>query len=65
MPRITHTFVVLDVSKAAYDEIAAKLKAAGYGHVFHLEYGHGVVMDMQGIAIANEEWPKDEKGGKG
>lgn len=60
MPRITHTYVVLEVSKAAYDEIHAKLKAAGYDHAFHLEYGHGIVMDMQGIAIANEEWPDKE-----
>jgi hypothetical protein len=50
----THTYVVLDISTAAYKEISEKLKAAGYDHAFHQE-GERTVIDMQGIAVAEEE----------
>ncbi len=43
----THTYVVAEVSQAAYDEIAGILKEAGYGHVFD-EDG---TIDMHGIGI--------------
>jgi len=49
----THTYVVLELSKAAVDEISDKLRAAGYDHAFH----DGVV-DMHGIAVSYE--PKDK-----
>lgn len=45
--RTTYTYAVLEVSDAAYDEIAEKLIAAGYAHVFH-----NGVMDMHGIALS-------------
>ena len=48
----THTFVELKVSSATYDEIAAKLKDAGYTHVF---LDNDRVMDMHGIALKKEE----------
>lgn len=48
----THTFAILEVSKGTYDEIVSKMKDAGYSHALHLEYGHRIVIDMQGIAIA-------------
>jgi hypothetical protein len=51
--RTTHTYAVLDISPAAFREIAEKLKAAGYGHAFHEEEGRNIV-DMQGIAVAEE-----------
>ncbi|HEX5433537.1 MAG TPA: hypothetical protein VFY05_04815 [Candidatus Angelobacter sp.] len=51
--RQTHTYVVLEVSDAAYDEIAGKLREAGYDHVFDGE-GKKCVMDMHGIAIGRE-----------
>lgn len=45
--RQTHTYVELELSKAAYDEIAARLHDAGYEHAFQLD---GVI-DMHGIAV--------------
>lgn len=48
----THTFATLEVSKATYDEIAAKLKAAGYDHAFVKATGKdGEVIDMHGIGL--------------
>jgi hypothetical protein len=44
--RSTHTYVELEVSAAAYDEIAGKLRAAAYDHAFHDE-----VIDMHGIGL--------------
>lgn len=32
---MTHTYALLEVSRAVYDEIAAKFREAGYGHAFH------------------------------
>jgi hypothetical protein len=52
--RSTYTYVVMQLSKAAYDEIAEKLRAAGYDHVFHDDTPHGAIMDMHGIAIGLE-----------
>jgi hypothetical protein len=47
--RSTRTFVLLGLSKAAYDEIATKLQAAGYDHAFV----DGVI-DMHGLAVECE-----------
>jgi hypothetical protein len=44
---VTHTYVILEVSTLAYGEIHAKLKAAGYDHVFHADN----IVDMRGIAV--------------
>lgn len=41
---MTHTYALLDLSQAAYDEIASRLKIAGYDHAF-------VDIDMHGIAV--------------
>lgn len=43
---MSHTYVVLEVSKAAFEEIREKLKEAGYEHAFHDE-----LIDMHGIAL--------------
>lgn len=48
---MTYTYVTLEVSKACYEEIAKKLREAGYDHVFF----HNGNIDMGGIAIAVEE----------
>jgi hypothetical protein len=32
---MTHTYAVLKVSQAVYDEIKAKFEAAGYEHAFY------------------------------
>lgn len=53
MIRTTHTYVVLEVSAAAYEEIKAKLAAAGYEDQFHEEDGETLI-DMHGIAIGRE-----------
>lgn len=50
----THTYVILEISHAAYEEIAEKLREAGYAHAFH-ETGGRVVIDMHGIAVAEQE----------
>jgi hypothetical protein len=44
--RTTYTYAELEVSAAAYDEIAGKLRAADYGHAFH----DGTI-DMHGIGL--------------
>ena len=51
----TYTYAVLAVSHAAYTEIKAKLEAAGYQHAFHEDRDDGIVIDMHGIALSNEE----------
>lgn len=50
--RQTHTYAELEVSAATFDEIAGKLKAAGYDHAF-MEGIHenGTAIDMQGIGL--------------
>jgi len=47
--RTTYTYVELEVSAAAYDEIAGKLRAAGYDHAFH----DGTI-DMHGLALIKQ-----------
>jgi hypothetical protein len=44
---MTYTFVTMEISKAAYEEIAAKMRDAGYDHAFD-EDGE---IDMHGIAL--------------
>lgn len=63
-PRLTgtYTFVKLEVSRAAYDEIAAKLRAADYGHVFLTNY-EGEKMDMHGIALQAEKVEGEQPAG--
>lgn len=47
---MSHTYVVLAVSQAAYDEIRGKLAEAGYQHSFN-----GEEIDMHGLALAPDE----------
>lgn len=54
-PRMTYTYVTLEVSHAAYQEIKDKLEAAGYHHAFHEDREDGVLIDMHGIALKDEE----------
>jgi hypothetical protein len=50
---MTHTYAVLEVSQAVYDEIRARLVEAHYEHTFHRGDGeHPEVIDMHGIALA-------------
>lgn len=50
----THTYAELDVSKAAFDEIATKLRNAGYDDVF---LDGGDTIDMHGIALVVSQPP--------
>lgn len=49
--RQTHTYVTLEISGAAYEEIARKLREAGYDHCFNDE---GEI-DMHGLALVMRE----------
>ena len=51
MIRTTHTYAELPISQRAWNEIAGKLKAAGYDHVFNRE---GNCIDMSGIGLTIE-----------
>ncbi len=52
---MTYTYVTLEVSHAAYQEIKDKLEKAGYSDQFHDNRdGDGVVIDMHGIALKDE-----------
>ncbi|MEX0741485.1 MAG: hypothetical protein WD079_01725, partial [Phycisphaeraceae bacterium] len=54
----TYTYAALEVSAAAYDEIAEKLRAAEYDHAFHDD---GLI-DMHGIALdRGEDLPTHHK----
>lgn len=53
MTHVTHTFAVLEISAAAYDEIKSKLEAAGYQHTF-IEEDEKILIDMHGIALSKE-----------
>jgi hypothetical protein len=45
---MTHTYVIMELSEAAYREIADQMRAAGYDHAF----GKDGEIDMHGIAVA-------------
>jgi hypothetical protein len=51
---MTHTYAALEVTQSTFDEIAAKLKAAGYDHAFDDEEG---AIDMHGIGLVVEKKP--------
>lgn len=54
--RQTHTYAELGLSEAAYNEIAQKLRDAGYDHAF-MDDG---AIDMHGIGITKEHNPPPE-----
>lgn len=54
----TYTYALLPLSRAAYDEIAAKLRAAGYDQAFHEDD----IIDMHGIAVQPEGSPCSQRG---
>jgi hypothetical protein len=56
---MSHTYAVLELSPAAYDEIARKLKEAGYDQAFDVYNMRGgePVIDMHGIGVARAEAP--------
>jgi hypothetical protein len=46
---MTHTYTLMEVSRAAFDEIKAKMLKAGYEHAVHDDWA---TLDMHGIALA-------------
>lgn len=62
MTRSTYTYAILEVSPEAYNEIARKLKDAGYHGSFDKDDGAEII-DMHGIALkavqrANDRAPE-------
>lgn len=51
----TRTFVTMDLSPAAYEEVASKLREAGYKHAFHDDGEGRILLDMHGIACGRGE----------
>lgn len=51
--RVTHTVAEMELSATAYNEIAEKLREAGYDHVFD-ENG---MIDMHGIGLIRSPGP--------
>jgi len=54
MTRSTYTYAVLEVSDAAYQEIAKKLRDAGYHGSFQKDGGKECI-DMHGIALKSSK----------
>lgn len=58
MPRVTHTLAVCEVPRAVWQDIADRLRAAGYDHAFDDDN----LIDMTGIALvpfAREDQKED------
>jgi hypothetical protein len=56
--RSTHTLAELELSPAAYDEIAEKLRDAGYHHAFITDrFVDDTMIDMHGIGITRQSRP--------
>jgi hypothetical protein len=55
--RTTHTYAVLKVSPATYDEIARLLRDEIQEHAFVKEIGGEVYIDMNGIGLERGEEP--------
>lgn len=53
--RVTHTYVLLAISRSAYDEIRQALLAAGYDHAVD-DADHAI--DMHGIAVTPKASPE-------
>lgn len=50
---MTHTYAILEVSRACFGEIKRKLRQAGYDDQFHDQDGR-LVLDMHGIALRSD-----------
>lgn len=61
--RSTHTYAILGISKAAYDEIYEKLDKAGYYHQFIEEDAGGkILIDMHGLALEVDHFAPNRLG---
>ena len=52
---MTYTYAELAVSPATYQEIAERLRDAGYDHVFIEDPDLGTAIDMHGIGLIQEQ----------
>ena len=50
---MTYTYSILEISKAAFEEIQIKLEEAGYHQAFHNDDDE-LLIDMHGIALREE-----------
>lgn len=50
----THTYVILELSRAAFDEIKTKMLHAGYHFAFD-EQKDKTIIDMHGIAVMEDD----------
>lgn len=48
---MTHTFVTMEISAEAFDEIASNLKYVGYTHLFD---DTGTSMGMEGVVLTRK-----------
>ena len=55
MIRSTYTYITMEVSSAAYEEIRKKLLDAGYNDAVHDGDDVKEVLDMRGIALVEEK----------
>ena len=62
---MTYTYALLPVSQRTYDEIAEKLRDAGYDQAFQEDTSltslNGQVIDMHGIALSLADEPTPER----
>jgi hypothetical protein len=55
MTTYTHTYATMQVSRGTFEEVKAKLVAAGYEHAIHPPGEEdGTLLDMHGIALTTE-----------
>jgi hypothetical protein len=52
--RTTHTYAILAISQAAFNEIHAKLSSAEYTHLLSRDGNGRLVIQMEGVALAAE-----------
>ena len=50
-----YTYVLLPVSEATYNEIKTAFEAAEYHHAFHSGEAKGIVIDMHGVALVQDD----------
>lgn len=55
MSRVTHTYALLQISQAAYNEIREKLQRNGYSTQFHRNADGTEVIDMHGLAVTTKD----------
>lgn len=51
---MTHTYAILEISQSAFDEIKAKLEAAGYQHAFEPNLQDAVLIHTHSIALKSD-----------